>query len=571
MKARCPRPPPRSAGGAGAASRATSTAGDWQSTASHHHSKASQIRDRLAANIKMSKSDGRTDQDGTATSAVDPLGVGGFAADVRRRASVPDAALESTVLQRRRPSAMSSPDLDEYGASPDLGDDRSSVYTVPIWSPETDPASPTFKNPFPVPTLSSGKLRPFEVPAIPVRASSYLSTTSTMMTTKSGLRKDADETMRIMFRDHHETSARYPPRDIDVAFDLGVPATAVPPPFAHEITLVLSTFFSPLSSRELNLDDRLRTSVLRSVHPDPSDPSLWGTTHPDVFQEADAMVVRLMESSSLRGFLAWSTGNTNPSKRRFWYLIGAADFSLGLLISLVLFAFVHARYWRILGLPFIAFGSMQLFSAAKNFCSVVHGRGARQLTPWELSEQPAQGLSSVPTSPMTPFASSPADDSPASSWSAELGADPMIRSRSTLSAAAPTTPTLTLREQCPFLFEDAFSAPPSPTMTRSSAGRAATRARTPSLLEGIRKRLTNESETSRWSRLKQRQSPRLGARQRRRSSLAEVKVPTFGPETLIEDPAVITLQANLIKKILVVGVIGTVVFGAILLGLPQRN
>lgn len=332
--------------------------------------------------------------------------------------------------------------------------------------------------------------------------------------------------------------AGYPPSAPPTA---RFPSTSrTPPPFAREISLVLSTFFHPASPKELNLEQRLRLHVLRAAHPDPVDPSLWGTVHPDLFKPVDAAVLRMLESSSLRGFLAWSTSNTNNPKRNFWYLIGSVDLAAGLLVSLLIFAFVRVRWWRFCGWPLICIGSMQLYSAYRNFCSVVHGRGTRQLAPWELLDLP----STMPE--------------PASTAPARMSAptihyiSPRRTSRGQLKPPDVAQPT-TLHIACPFLFDDpapldesTLPVPPCPSQPDATSDEED---------EGFRRRQARKRSMG------------------RKKSVAHsaVRASVFGPETAVEDPAVVTLQAALIRKILVVGTVAMLLLGGAILALPERG
>lgn len=105
---------------------------------------------------------------------------------------------------------------------------------------------------------------------------------------------------------------------------------ALPPgtplPFLDEITLILTTFILPGSSRELNLDTRLRKHILKSLQPLDSDGKKLPprTTHPDVFKETQEHAFEMMENS-LPKYMQYAKGNTNAPKTLFWYAIGALD------------------------------------------------------------------------------------------------------------------------------------------------------------------------------------------------------------------------------------------------------
>ena len=174
-----------------------------------------------------------------------------------------------------------------------------------------------------------------------------------------------------------------------------------PLPFVDEISLILTTFILPGSSRELNLDARLRAHILKSLQPVDANGNKLPprTTHPDVFKEAEEHAFDLMERS-LPKYLSFAKGNTNAPKTLFWsvkshriticdrllsffdrYLIGALDFMIGIMLAMIILFYARSRWWRIFAFVFIQFGVMQGYSASRYFCSQVHGRTSRQLYP----------------------------------------------------------------------------------------------------------------------------------------------------------------------------------------------
>lgn len=108
-------------------------------------------------------------------------------------------------------------------------------------------------------------------------------------------------------------------------------------------------------------------------------------------------VFSLVEKQSLPHFLSYAQSNINWPKQLFWYAVGAADLALSLLVFLLLLflvpgnatstrsvaAAVGHRAYRLFSLPFALFGSMQLYSAWRGFCTQVWGRQNRQLHVWE--------------------------------------------------------------------------------------------------------------------------------------------------------------------------------------------
>ena len=87
------------------------------------------------------------------------------------------------------------------------------------------------------------------------------------------------------------------------------------------------------------------------------------------------------------------------------YMVGAADMLIGILIFLVLTLLLSRRHfaYRAIRLPsaiFIWFGSAQMYSAYRGFCSQVWGRVSSQLKPWELDMGDEEDLAA--SQPSTP-------------------------------------------------------------------------------------------------------------------------------------------------------------------------
>ncbi|GAA93911.1 uncharacterized protein L969DRAFT_92182 [Mixia osmundae IAM 14324] len=288
-------------------------------------------------------------------------------------------------------------------------------------------------------------------------------------------------------------------------------------PFAKEVGAVVHTFFLPHSSKELNLESTSREKILHLLAYNSETRQCEGTTHPDVFLAAADAVWTMMEDVTLPNFLRFAETNTNGPKSKFWYIIGAIDVGVGLLISLLLLFLTHARWWRIFGFPFILFGSMQIYSAALKFCSVVNSRGARQMYPWELEasqdDVPArldspkvEGTGTVPQGP-----TSAAIHNVVSPWD---------------------EPSPDLIHQCPWLAESIAS--PVDDSSPASAMPGKPRAR----------RGSNVGSGS--------------------------KVPVFGPEKALEDPYVAELHRQVMNRIYCAGGLATAAVGAALLAVPMQ-
>ena len=73
------------------------------------------------------------------------------------------------------------------------------------------------------------------------------------------------------------------------------------------------------------------------------------------------------------------------------YIVGTIDFLIGLALFLGLTLGLKPHPWglratRLPSVIFVAFGSMQFYSAARGFCSQVWGRSSRQVRPWEMDD-----------------------------------------------------------------------------------------------------------------------------------------------------------------------------------------
>lgn len=287
-----------------------------------------------------------------------------------------------------------------------------------------------------------------------------------------------------------------------------------PLPFVDEITLILTTFILPGSSKELNIDARLRKHILKSLQPIGPDGEKGPpvTTHPAVFAEAADHAYSLMERS-LPHYLQWAKGNTNTPKMLFWIAVGCTDFMIGVMIALLILFFVHHRGWRIFSFIFIQFGAMQAYSATRYFCSQVHGRTSRQLYPWELSSE----LDSSSVSNKVLDTTSPQD---------KVKAD--------------------LAASMPFLFEgDAASQTVVASSIEKKSGAA------------------KPSVSQKAARFRGKFFASL-------SSEKGVKVPVFGPERVIEDPYIKDLHNKQIREILIVGAVVMVLFEAAILAIPEQ-
>lgn len=284
-----------------------------------------------------------------------------------------------------------------------------------------------------------------------------------------------------------------------------------PLPFADEISLILTTFILPGSSRELNINARLRKHIIKLLIPVDSSGNRLPprTTHPDVFKEAQESAYEMMENS-LPKYLVYAKGNTNAPKTLFWWGIGMLDFLIGVMMALVILFRVHSRWWRIFSFLFIQFGTMQMYSASRYFCSQVHGRTSRQLYPWELTgmlEDDKQSL--VSSGSAATFANA---------------AQPATTNSTSLKASVASS--------LPFMFDEKAIA---------SAG--------------VR------------SKSKVTKKPWYGTWRTNDGS----RVAVFGPERVVEDEYIKDIHNKQIKEILIVGAVVTFLLEVMFVALPQQH
>lgn len=145
-----------------------------------------------------------------------------------------------------------------------------------------------------------------------------------------------------------------PPRSL-------VPASPTAQPFRQECSLVASTFLLPSSPQQLLIPDSLLSAILRD---------LAFNTHPSVFSPVYEHAYEAL-LNSLPRFLALNQTNTNIEKTWWWWLQGIVSSLLGWAIVIGCLFINHSpgisegrlRAWRLLGVPFLILGSMQMYSA----------------------------------------------------------------------------------------------------------------------------------------------------------------------------------------------------------------
>ena len=303
-----------------------------------------------------------------------------------------------------------------------------------------------------------------------------------------------------------------------------------PLPFVDEIQLIMTTFILPGSSKELNIDARLRRHILKSLRPidENGEKHPPVTTHPDVFKDAADHVFALMERS-LPHYMQWAKGNTNTPKRLFWTGVGIVDFGIGIMIAMIAMFFAHKRWWRLTSWIFVEFGVMQAYSAHKYFCSQVHGRTSRQLFPWELSDVLEE------------------DNDITNPNSGAAPAFQSVKVMPTKAAGLEEKHAAELAASMPFLFE------PEP----ASAGENADPFANPDARPTIAKKKAPAVFRSKWF-----------------ASMRDKDGKTmkmFGPERVVEDPYIKYKHDQQMKEILWVGLAVTVVIEIILLAIPEQR
>ena len=139
----------------------------------------------------------------------------------------------------------------------------------------------------------------------------------------------------------------------------------VPPeaqPLRAECTLIAATFLSPGAPCELTLPADLLASMLRA---------LSQNTHPDVLLPAYEHAYDALLACSLPRFLAAMETNMNWEKRLYWWLYGILTSTIGWLVVVGCLFIDYGphttqgrlRAWRLLGVPFLTLGAMQMYAA----------------------------------------------------------------------------------------------------------------------------------------------------------------------------------------------------------------
>ncbi|KAH8555972.1 hypothetical protein BGW37DRAFT_554124 [Umbelopsis sp. PMI_123] len=151
-------------------------------------------------------------------------------------------------------------------------------------------------------------------------------------------------------------------------------------PFREEVNIVLRTFFSYDSEKELNIDGYLRRYIVYYAN---------RTTHPEVFAACHEKVYQIMEQSSLRNFLHHALQNIRYDGVVFRYSIGFFFFLCVALILTLTFLFHTSRWYRLFVFPFALSCMFYILSGRAGMCFRRALKNKRQVPLYELNQEHA--------------------------------------------------------------------------------------------------------------------------------------------------------------------------------------
>ncbi|SGY40135.1 BQ5605_C003g02328 [Microbotryum silenes-dioicae] len=284
--------------------------------------------------------------------------------------------------------------------------------------------------------------------------------------------------------------------------------TQFPPLLRESLERGLDAFFTPDGALELNLSDATRAKVLVEAQ----------SGNPADFEEARGLILHSLHSMahlprSLAAHSKACVANAGPRRLVFCFCLGLSIFLLGMIPPLVGIIGGYARAWRVVGLPFIWFGTAVMVMAVNRICGVIWLLGEdRQLLRYEAEPPTVLSNSIVDLGPATPRSSS-------SSWYEE-------------SASGDE------KDRSP---EPSFTAPYPWERTDASAGVDSTTSRPPSYLSKV-------------STL----------------NLVPSSAQVWGPVTKVFSPDVVRAQWRLAVGALLAGVVGLLTVGVVLMAVPNR-
>lgn len=173
-------------------------------------------------------------------------------------------------------------------------------------------------------------------------------------------------------------------------------ASHLPDYLADSLRRGLDVFFAPDGALELNLPRAVRDKALVDAG-NSGDPR-------DLAEARD--IIEHSLNRSLAAHAKSSVANAGPRRLVFCFCLGLSIFLLGLIPPLVAILTNHARGYRVIGLPFIWFGTAVMYMAIKQICGVIWLLGEdRQLLPWEIAPPSVTSGSIVSMSPRPSSAS----------------------------------------------------------------------------------------------------------------------------------------------------------------------
>lgn len=146
-------------------------------------------------------------------------------------------------------------------------------------------------------------------------------------------------------------------------------------PFRQEVEMVLKTFFTPSSDKEINIEGYLRQYVLHNSK---------YTTHPEIFEPVRDKVYETIERSSLRNFVNYALQNVNHNGVIIRYVIAAAAATCVAVVLIVTFVLRVSRWYRIFILPLMIGVVICSISAKRGVCFQRAFFNRRQLHHYEL-------------------------------------------------------------------------------------------------------------------------------------------------------------------------------------------
>lgn len=146
-------------------------------------------------------------------------------------------------------------------------------------------------------------------------------------------------------------------------------------PFRQEVEMVLKTFFTPSSDKEINIEGYLRQYVLHNSK---------YTTHPEIFEPVRDKVYETIERSSLRNFVNYALQNVNHNGVIVRYVIAAVAAACVAVVLIVTFVLRVSRWYRMCILPLMIGVIICSISAKRGVCFQRAFFNRRQLHEYEL-------------------------------------------------------------------------------------------------------------------------------------------------------------------------------------------